>query len=120
MMHILTPYRVDGTGRTASTENLQAYARSLIEAVLFTAQGERVMRPDFGAGVLDLVFDTNSQALETAAEFLIRSGLQRHLSDVLSVADLALRREEGTLEITLSYVLRETGETLTDTFRQEA
>ena len=36
------------------------HLRDLIEQVLFTAPGERVMRPDFGSGLLALVFEPNS------------------------------------------------------------
>ena len=113
------PYRVDGSGRTAMTGDMRRHARDLIEAVLFTTPGERVNRPDFGSGLLDMLFDTNNQALETAADFLIQSAIQRHLSEVLTISQLALHRDEGVLEITLSYVLRETGEPVTDSFRRE-
>lgn len=113
------PYRIDGSGRTALTGDIRRHARDLIEAVLFTSPGERVNRPDFGSGLLDMLFDTNNQALETAADFLIQSAIQRHLSEVLTVSELSLRRDEGLLEITLSYVLRDTGEAVSDTFRRE-
>ena len=39
------------------------HIRDLIEQVLFTSPGERVMRPDFGAGLLALVFEPNSVEL---------------------------------------------------------
>ena len=68
---------------------------------------------------LEMLFDTNNQALETAADFLIQSAIQKHLSEILTVSQLSLRRDDGMLEITLSYVLRETGEPVSDTFRRE-
>ena len=46
------PYHVDGRGRTAGTGD-DDHLRDLIEQVLFTAPGERVMRPDFGSGLLE-------------------------------------------------------------------
>ena len=49
------PLRVDAHGATARTDRA-GYLRDLIEQVLFTAPGERVNRPDFGAGVGQLVF----------------------------------------------------------------
>ena len=49
------PYRVDGSGRTAMTGDMRRHARDLIEAVLFTTPGERVNRPDFGSGLLDML-----------------------------------------------------------------
>ena len=38
---------------------------------------------------------------------------------MLTISQLALHRDEGVLEITLSYVLRDTGESASDTFRRE-
>jgi phage baseplate assembly protein W len=38
----------------------EASVRQAIWIVLGTAKGERVMRPDFGCGIYDLVFETNS------------------------------------------------------------
>lgn len=115
-MHLLSPFRVDGTGRTATTADRAAYARSLIGAVLFTAPGERLMRPDFGAGLRTLLFDTNSDAMETAAEFLIRAALQAHLSDIVSLVEVVLTRDEGVLTIRLVYDLRDTGERIATAF----
>lgn len=119
MSWLSAPYRIDGTGRSAVTDDPRRHAHDLIEAVLFTAPGERVNRPDFGSGILEMLFDTNNQALETAADFLIQSAIQKHLSEILTVSQLSLRRDDGMLEITLSYVLRETGEPVSDTFRRE-
>ena len=119
MTNLSYPYRVDGGGRTATTQDPARHARDLIEAVLFTAPGERVNRPEFGSGLLELLFDTNSEALDTAADFLIRSSVQRHLSELLTISGLTIRRDEGKLEITISYLLRATGETLTSSFGHE-
>jgi len=54
------PYHFDSQGRTATT-GARDHIRDLIEQVLFTSPGERVMRPDFGCGIHDLVFATPSQ-----------------------------------------------------------
>ena len=69
------PYHFDDQGRTATTDRLD-HIRDLIEQVLFTMQGERVMRPDFGAGLDRLVFEpmnttTMSLAQHYAEEALI-------------------------------------------------
>jgi phage baseplate assembly protein W len=62
MTNIDFPYRFDGHGRTATAQRDQ-HLRNLIEQVLFTSPGERVMRPDFGSGLLALVFEPNGSAL---------------------------------------------------------
>ena len=59
------PYGIDGRGRTAATSQTD-HIRDLIEQVLFTVPGERVNRPSFGSGLLQLVFAANSIELATA------------------------------------------------------
>lgn len=114
------PYRIDGTGRTATTESGARRVRNLLEAVLFTAPGERVNRPEFGSGILELLFDSNSEALETASDFLIRSAIQRHLSDLLVLHELTLSRNEGELQIVVGYSLVGDDERRTETFTKDS
>ncbi len=42
------------------TAEYEASVRQSISIVLGTAKGERLMRPDFGCGIYDLVFEINS------------------------------------------------------------
>ena len=78
------PYHFDGRGRTATTDR-DDHIRDLIEQVLFTSPGERVMRPDFGAGLLQLVFEPNSTTLAATTQMLVQSALQLHLSHLIAV-----------------------------------
>ncbi|MDT7578849.1 MAG: uncharacterized protein QOK35_109 [Pseudonocardiales bacterium] len=59
------PVVVDGDGRIAMT-GADDSIRQSIWSILGTAPGERVMRPDFGCPLQDLVFAVNDDA--TAAE----------------------------------------------------
>lgn len=118
-MYLDLSYRADGTGRTATTDDRARRIRNLIEAVLFTAPGERVNRPEFGSGVYEMLFDSNSDALATAADFLIRSSIQRHLSDLVVIDTLTVQRNEGELKIILSYAIVGEDERRTDTFSKE-
>ena len=57
-MDIDFPFHADGRGRSAEA----AYAhhvRDMIEQLVFTNPGERVNRPDFGSGLLQLIFAAN-------------------------------------------------------------
>ena len=65
-MNIDFPFHFDGSGRTASTDD-DDHIRDMIEQLLFTSPGERVNRPDFGSGLLQLVFAPNSPELASAA-----------------------------------------------------
>ncbi len=103
------PFHVDGRGRTASTD-YPDHVRDLIEQVLFTPPGERVNRPDFGCGLLDLMFGPNSPELAAALEVTVHAALQRWLGDVITVESLAVTSEDTTLRVSLRYLLLATGE----------
>lgn len=102
------PYHFDGRGRTATTGALD-HIRDLIEQVLFTAPGERVMRPDFGAGLLALVFEPNSSTLAATTQFLVQSGLQRHLSELIAVNAVTVENDDSALRVTVNYTVLEDG-----------
>ena len=102
------PYHFDSQGRTATTGALD-HIRDLIEQVLFTSPGERVMRPDFGAGLLQLVFEPNSTAIAATAQFLVKSGLQRHLPHLIAVEAVNVETLDSTLQVTVVYRVLEDG-----------
>jgi len=102
------PYHFDSQGRTATT-GARDHIRDLIEQVLFTSPGERVMRPDFGAGLLQLVFEPNSAAIAGTAQFLVMSGLQRHLAHLIAVESVNVEPLDATLQVTIVYRVLEDG-----------
>jgi phage baseplate assembly protein W len=104
-MQIDYPYHFDNRGRTATTSQ-DDHIRDLIEQVLFTVPGERVNRPTFGTGVLQLVFAPNSDELATATQFLVQSALQQWLGDLIQVEAVTVTSVESTLEVTVQYVVR--------------
>jgi len=113
-MQIDFPYGFDGRGRTAETD-VEAHVRDLIEQLLLTAPGERVNRPTFGTGALQLVFAPNSDALAAALRLGIQAGLQEWLGDVVEVTDIEVDNADSTLRLEVRYVIRRTGETRTAT-----
>lgn len=108
-MHIDFPYHLDGRGRTATTDDVN-YVRDLIEQVLFTTPGERVNRPDFGSGLLQLVFAPNSSLLAGVVETSVQAALQQHIGDLVVVEQVEVVNDDATLAVTVRYVLRRTQE----------
>ena len=108
-MNIDFPYHFNGRGRTASTDD-DDHIRDMIEQLLFTNLGERVNRPDFGSGLLQLVFAPNSPELAAALQFTMQAALQRWLGDVIEVLLLEVVNDDARLHITLQYVVRRTNE----------
>ena len=98
------PYAFDGSGRTATTAR-EGHIRDLIEQVLFTAPNERVMRPDFGSGLLALVFEPNSSTLAATTQMLVQSALHQHLSHLIAVQDVAVGNDDGALRVDVRYVV---------------
>ena len=111
------PFHFDNRGRTALT-NDDDHIRDMIEQFLFTNAGERVNRPDFGSGVLQLVFAPNSPELASTLQFTVQAGLQQWLGDVIEVRDLQVTSEEASLRIDIEYLVRRTQEIRTTTFTQ--
>jgi phage baseplate assembly protein W len=106
-MQIDYPFQFDGRGRTTET-NSDDHIRDLIEQVLFTAPGERVNRPTFGSGVMQLVFAPNSDALESATQQLVQGALQQWLGDLIQVQSVDVQNEDATLRIQIQYIVRRT------------
>lgn len=109
MTHFAHPYRPDARGRTAGATEVE-HVRQLIEAVIFTAPGERVNRPDFGSGAAQLVFGPASDELAAAARFLVQGALQQHLDHLVDVRDVDVTVHEARVTVQVVYVLRSTGE----------
>jgi phage baseplate assembly protein W len=114
-MNIDYPFQFDSRGRTAATDQ-NDHIRDLIEQFLFTNPGERVNRPDFGAGLLQLIFAPNSPEMATAVEFTIKAGLQRWLSDVVEVRTLQVTSYDAELRVEVDYVVHRTQEQQTAQF----
>lgn len=102
MSHLDFPLHVDGRGRLAVTGD-DDHVRDLIHQVLFTSPGERVNRPDFGCGLLQLVFMPNSEPLAIATEFTVRSALQRWLGDVIQTERVRVEADDATLRVEVVY-----------------
>jgi phage baseplate assembly protein W len=98
------PYAFDGRGRTAVTDR-EDHVRDLIEQVLFTAPGERVMRPDFGSGLLALVFEPYGTALAATTQMFVQGALQQHLSHLIAVQGVEVVDDDGALRVNVRYVL---------------
>jgi uncharacterized protein len=114
-MNIDFPLHFDRRGRTAAT-SYDDHIRDMIEQLLFTKPGERVNRPDFGSGVMQLVFAPNSPELAATLEFSLQAALQRWLDDLIEVLELDVTSEGPTLRMVVQYVVRRTGELRTETF----
>jgi len=101
------PYQIDASGQTATTD-LATYVQNLILLVLETEPGERVNRPNFGAGLKSLVFAGMDNALASAAQTLVRSKLIQFLGDAISINTLTVTLNREEVEVDLTYFVTHT------------
>jgi phage baseplate assembly protein W len=116
MSHIDFPFRIDAAGRSGRT-NEQDHIRDMVEQVLFTAPGERVNRPGFGCGLLQMVFQPNAEPLGLAVQATVQAALHQWLGDVIQVDRVEVLTQESSLHVTVAYVLRSTQESRIEQFR---
>lgn len=118
-MNIDFPFHFDDRGRTAAAADAD-HIRDMIEQLLFTSPNERVNRPDFGSGLLQMVFAPNSPELAAALQFTTQAALQRWLGDVIEVRSLEVTSVDATLRVDVSYAIRLTAETRSESFTRGA
>jgi phage baseplate assembly protein W len=101
------PISLDSSGAIAEASE-EDKVRQSIEIILRTAPGERVMRPDFGCGIHDLVFDTVSGAMVGRVATMIASVLAtwEPRIDVLNVNPQQDTEDPTRLLIEINYRLR--------------
>lgn len=104
-MDIAYPFQINSRGRTA-TADFDRHIRDMVEQVLFTMPGERVNRPDFGSGLMQLAFTPSSDELAAATQFLVQGSLQQWLGDLIQVEEVAVKNMESTLQVTVRYKIR--------------
>jgi phage baseplate assembly protein W len=102
------PIAVDDQGKTALTAYEESVRQS-IWIILGTAKGERVMRPDFGCGIYDLVFEVNSPTTAARVSHAVRDALL-FFEPRIDVIDVEMSPgEDGTaMLISIDYQVRAT------------
>jgi len=117
-MNIAFPYQIDGHGRTAAAPQ-DDHIRDMIEQLLFTNPGERVNRPSFGSGLLQMVFEPNSTELAAALQFTLQASLQNLLGSLIQLQAVQVTVQDSVLQVTVQYVVRGDRQTQSATFSRE-
>lgn len=115
MINLDYPFHIDEKGRTALAGDAE-HVREMIEQLIFTNPGERLNRPDFGSGILRLIFSPQSPEVAAALQFTVQGALQRWLGDIIEVRAVEVQSEDAALLVSIQYMLRRTGETRTEIF----
>ncbi len=102
-------FPVEPAGEVTAAEG-QDKIRQAIWLILSTAPGERVMRPDFGCGIHDLVFAVNDAATTGRVESLVREALM-HWEPRIEIRHVTANpdpRQSACLRIEIEYQVRAT------------
>jgi phage baseplate assembly protein W len=97
------------TGRIAMSE-LEQDIRESIRIILGTAPGERVMRPEFGCGIHELVFSALNRATLGLFESRVRESINQFEArvEILNLDISTREADRGKLAIELSCRIRDT------------
>jgi Bacteriophage baseplate protein W len=106
------PVKVRAEGKDVGKIQLAEYEDSVLQSILIilgTAKGERAMRPDFGCGIYDLVFEVTSATTAGRVAQSVREALLKFEPrvDVLDIQALPQNNGEVLL-ISIDYEVRAT------------
>jgi len=111
------PFAVTALGRSAHLPyGSDEHVRQMLELLIMTVPGERVMRPELGSPARQLVFGAEGGPAGVALGAALQSSVQQWLGDVLTLLDLTIDTtgEDGSLDIVVNYEVKATG-TVTQT-----
>jgi uncharacterized protein len=100
----------EGRGELAKERDYPRYVAQLIRQVLLTAPGERVNRPDFGAGLRRMIFAPLDDSTATLLQTTAFQSLERWLGNLITVDELKVRVAETTIFLDLTYTIKSRGE----------
>ena len=97
-------------GRFRRETDYEAYVAQLIRQVLLTAPGERVNRPDFGAGLRRALFAPSSPETATMIKATVFQALTTWVGTVIDVDEVKTGFEDGRLDVTVVYTIKARGD----------
>ena len=112
---IAFPFAIDSASGQAAQAAYPDHVEQMIRQVLLTDPGERVCLPTFGAGLRRLLFAPMTAQLQSSTQMTVTQALQTWLAGQITVKSVVVQTPastvgvpEGTILITIGYVLIET------------
>lgn len=107
-----SPFHIDGSGRIASLTDIQSQMVVRVRSIIGTSPGERVMRPGYGSGAGNYLFDVNDSVKAAQLVAAVTDALN-NWEPAITVEDVglnALDPQSGSVEFIVTYRLASTGE----------
>lgn len=106
-----SPIQVFETSHAVGQEpDYNAYIASLIRSILLTSPGERINRPDFGAGLRGSLFSALNTSTGGLAKTQVLENLTRWLGEFIQIEAIETRSENTTLFLDIQYIVLKRGE----------
>jgi hypothetical protein len=116
---ITLPIQIGNTAFNQSFKTAEQ-ASSNIKNLLLTKRGERIMQPNFGSGLQELLFDFNDDTLSEKIEETITNSLENWLPYIvvqqINVNQSNDNKDRNTVGITISFNVRNSPELNTVSF----
>jgi phage baseplate assembly protein W len=109
MTRLAFPFGVNALGQGAGVAyGSDAHVRHMLELLIFTMPDERVMRPDLGSPVRQMVHAGSGGPVAIALEAALQSSIQQWLGSVMTLLDLRVSADgpEGVLDISITYEVK--------------
>lgn len=90
MTTIKTPFKINENGKVGYVTDLESAAKQRITDALVTSKGERVMKPEYGANALDLLFEPVDDLLYAEFRMDAINDLARSVSGV-AIDDIVIQ-----------------------------
>jgi len=97
-------------GQLRKELDYSSYVKQLIKQVLLTSPGERIDRPDFGAGLRRLLFAPSSEETATLLQATVFQSLDRWLGELIDVNEVTTKFDDGRLDVNIVYTLKSRGD----------
>jgi uncharacterized protein len=103
---LAVPFRIEG-GLVTARGN--AKIRDNLIQIIMTAQGERVMRRDYGSGLRELAHDPNSDALRAVLQHQLLKAITQWEPRIV-LRGVRVDQKDETASVTIDYVVQSTRE----------
>ena len=110
MTRLAFPFSVSAGGRSAIVEDGGPdHVKQMLELLILTIPGERVMNPDLGSPTLQMLFGAGNGPAAAALQATLAATIAQQLGQYLQLQALDVEFDEAgaTLTITVDYWLRE-------------
>tara|TARA_R110002110_G_scaffold400962_1_gene617604 strand:+ start:158 stop:526 length:369 start_codon:yes stop_codon:yes gene_type:complete len=86
-LSVALPLSIDATNGFAMNTSLAALVKQNLKMLILTNPGERVMEPNFGAGIQTILFSSFSEGVQSIIETTIREQCDRYMP-IISISEV--------------------------------